>query len=559
MNITPDTNIKLLKCPLKIDNKNQLTFSNATAQYNYFNGLNKLEIDGSYYQRKDSSIYYPDNFDDLLGYNYVMYQNDNYSDKWFYAFITDIEYISDNCTRLEIETDVFQTWQFDIVYKNSFVVREHTNNDTIGANLTEEDINTGELVAKATIEDYTGYNVTSAWVVVVCDYDPKDNKQYAGILPVSGSTFGSKIYLFTWDNGDSGGYGGIRDLNRFIIYVNQNKGADNIKQIFMAPNACVDQTKLQYIDMDIRKDSDPSQVDPDKNFKYHTVSTGSLQAYLYGTRTVPKPYGSYVGYIPKNNKCYTYPYAFLRVSNNVGNVMDYRWEDFSDTIPEFKSYTTLSSGCSGILVPQNYKGIGENIDESLPLAKYPVCSWSADAYTNWLTQNAVNRPLNLLTSLLGVSGSVSSGVASQPQPAAANKLQAIQTMNNVGGAIAQDIGNMHSAALAPNITQSTNCGDVLFAAGGNGYLYQYMCVKSEYLKIIDNYFTMFGYKTNELKIPNITGRSNWNYVETRNINLLGNIPETDLDTIRKMFDSGITLWHTTTYFLDYSQTNSIVS
>lgn len=552
MNITPDTNIKLLKCPLKIDNKNQLTFSNATAQYNYFNGLNKLEIDGSYYQRKDSSIYYPDNFDDLLGYNYVMYQNDNYSDKWFYAFITDIEYISDNCTRLEIETDVFQTWQFDIVYKNSFVVREHTNNDTIGANLTEEDINTGELTATSSIESYTGYNVTTAWAVVICDYDPKDNVQYTGILPISGSTFGSKIYLFTWDNGDSGGYGGIRDLNRFIHYVNQHKGADNIKQIFMAPNACVDQTKLQKIDMELNSD----------NFKYYTVTGGSTGAYLYGTQTVPKIYnvtGQYTDYTPKNNKCYTYPYTFLRVSNNVGNVMDYRWEDFSQTIPEFKTYTTLCSGCSGVLVPQYYKGIVSNVDEALPLAKYPVTSWSADAYTNWLTQNAVNRPLNLLNSFLGVSGSVASGVASQPQPAAANKLQAIQTMNNVAGAISQDIGNMHSAALAPNITQTGNCGDVLFAGGANGFLYQYMRVKTEYLKIIDNYFTMFGYKTNLLKIPNITGRSNWNYVETRNINLLGNIPETDLDTIRQMFNSGITLWHTTTYFLDYSQTNSIVS
>ena len=552
MNITPDTNIKLLKCPLKIDNKNQLTFSNATAQYNYFNGLNKLEIDGSYYQRKDSSIYYPDNFDDLLGYNYVMYQNDNYSDKWFYAFITDIEYISDNCTRLEIETDVFQTWQFDIVYKNSFVVREHTNNDTIGANLTEEDINTGELTATSSIESYTGYNVTTAWAVVICDYDPKDNVQYTGILPISGSTFGSKIYLFTWDNGDTGGYGGIRDLNRFIHYVNQHKGADNIKQIFMAPNACVDQTKLEKIDMGLNSD----------NFKYYTVTGGSIGAYLYGTQTVPKIYnvtGQYTDYTPKNNKCYTYPYTFLRVSNNVGNVMDYRWEDFSQTIPEFKTYTTLCSGCSGVLIPQYYKGIVSNVDEALPLAKYPVTSWSADAYTNWLTQNAVNRPLNLLNSFLGVSGSVASGVASQPQPAAANKLQAIQTMNNVAGAISQDIGNMHSAALAPNITQTGNCGDVLFAGGANGFLYQYMRVKTEYLKIIDNYFTMFGYKTNLLKIPNITGRSNWNYVETRNINLLGNIPETDLDTIRKMFDSGITLWHTTTYFLDYSQTNSIVS
>ena len=552
MNITPDTNIKLLKCPLKIDNKNQITFTDATAQYNYFNGLTKLEVDGSYYQRKDSSIYYPDNFDDLLGYNYVMYQNENYSNKWFYAFITDMEYISDNCTRLEITTDVFQTWQFDIVYKNSFVVREHTNNDTIGSNLTEEDINTGELTATSSIEDYTGYNVTTAWAVVVCDYDPKDDIQYAGLLPISGSTFGSKIYLFTWDNGDSGGFGGIRDLNRFIIYVNQHKGADNIKQIFMAPNACVDSTKLQKIDMELGSN----------NFKYYTVTGGSTGAYLYGTQTVPKIYnvtGQYTDYTPKNNKCYTYPYTFLRVSNNVGNVMDYRWEDFSATIPSFKTYTTLCSGCSGILVPQSYKGITDNIDESLPLAKYPVTSWSADAYTNWLTQNAVNRPLSLLTSVLGVSGSVSSNIASQPQPAAVNKLQAINTMNNVAGTISQDIGNMHSASLAPNISQTGNCGDVLFAGGANGFLFQYMRVKTEYLKIIDNYFSMFGYKTNLVKVPNITGRSNWNYVETRNINLLGNIPQTDLDTIRQMFNNGITLWHTTTYFLDYSQTNSIVS
>ena len=549
MNITPDTNIRLLKCPLKIDNKNQLTFSNATAQYNYFNSLTSIDVEENTYQRKDSSIYFDDIMDNLIEYNYVMYQNNNYGEKWFYAFITNMEYVNSHCTRIEIATDVFQSWQFEIEYKNSFVVREHTNNDTIGNNLIEEDLNHGELIAGANIEDYTGYNVTTAWAIVACDYDPKDNIQYAGILPISGSTFGSKIYMFTWDNGDSGGFGGIRDLNRFIIYVNQHKGVDQIKEIFLVPNACVDQTKIQKIDMGLSTD----------NFKYYTVNGGSIGAYLYGTRTVPKPYGTYTDYTPKNNKCYTYPYCFLRVSNNVGNVIDYRWEDFSDTIPEFKSYTTLCVGGSGILVPLNYKGISENIDEGLPLAKYPVCSWSADAYTNWLTQNSVNRPLNLLNSLMGVSGSVSSTVASQPQASQTTKLQAIQTMNNVAGTISQDIGNMHEAGRAPNISQNSNNGDVLFAAGGNGFLYQYMRVKTEYLKMIDNYFTMFGYKTNELKVPNITGRSNWNYVETRNINLLGNIPQGDLDIIRQLFNSGITLWHTTEYFLDYSRTNSIVS
>ena len=127
MNITPDTNIRLLKCPIKLDNKNQITFSNKEAQENYFKSLPYLEVDSSMYQRADDSIYYPDIYDNLLEYNYVMYQNANYSNKWFYAFITDIQYENDNCTTLTIATDVFQTWQFDIVYKQSFVEREMIN------------------------------------------------------------------------------------------------------------------------------------------------------------------------------------------------------------------------------------------------------------------------------------------------------------------------------------------------------------------------------------------------------------------------------------------------
>lgn len=70
-------------------------------------------------------------FDDLVGYNYVMYQNTHYSNKWFYAFILKMEYINDNMTRIVITTDPFQTWQFDITFMQSFVEREMiaTNSD----------------------------------------------------------------------------------------------------------------------------------------------------------------------------------------------------------------------------------------------------------------------------------------------------------------------------------------------------------------------------------------------------------------------------------------------
>lgn len=132
MAITPQTNVKLLKCPLSLDNKNQLTFANDTAQYNYFNSLPKLELENFKYIRQSSVIRYPAHIDTLIEYNYCMYQNDNYSNKWFYAFIINMRYVNDNMTEISIMTDVWQTWQFDISFEESFIEREMINviNDT---------------------------------------------------------------------------------------------------------------------------------------------------------------------------------------------------------------------------------------------------------------------------------------------------------------------------------------------------------------------------------------------------------------------------------------------
>ena len=91
--------------------------------------------------------------------------------------------------------------------------------------------------------------------------------------------------------------------------------------------------------------------------------------------------------------------------------------------------------------------------------------------------------------------------------------------------------------------------------GRNGFSFYKMSIKQEYAKIIDDFFSMYGYKVNEVKIPNVTGRTNWNYVKTIDANILGDIPQEDLQTIKNMFDNGITLWHNKDTFLDYSQNN----
>ena len=78
------------------------------------------------------------------------------------------------------------------------------------------------------------------------------------------------------------------------------------------------------------------------------------------------------------------------------------------------------------------------------------------------------------------------------------------------------------------------------------------------IRCIDGFFDMFGYKTNRVKLPNERGRQNWNYVETRNCNVCGSIPQEDLEKLRNIYNTGVTIWHNSETFLDYSVANNIV-
>lgn len=154
MAVTPQTEIRLLNVPFEIDNKNQLTFSSLEEQTNYFINLPYIEYENTTYQRKENIIRFKEHIDNILNYNYVMYKNNNYSNKWFYAFITDMQYVNDNLTNISIETDVFQTWQFDIIYKKMFVEREHVSSDIIGEHTIPENLETGEYI----IDEIIKYN-----------------------------------------------------------------------------------------------------------------------------------------------------------------------------------------------------------------------------------------------------------------------------------------------------------------------------------------------------------------------------------------------------------------
>ena len=106
MNNVNITKVYLLDVPLENDYKNTLYFGSSSAQQTYFSSRVRFTFTDFSYQRKDHFIRVPRQYDDVYKCNYVMYQNSAYSNKWFYAFITDIKYVDDGRTDVYIETDV---------------------------------------------------------------------------------------------------------------------------------------------------------------------------------------------------------------------------------------------------------------------------------------------------------------------------------------------------------------------------------------------------------------------------------------------------------------------
>lgn len=534
MVVTPNSRIRLLKCPIELDNKNQITFSSEQNQRNYFLSLPYLEYDGCSYQRKDGVIRCKTEpngitYEDLLQYNYVMYQNTSYDTKWFYAFIDKINYINDGTTDITIKTDVMQTWKFEINYKPSFIEREHVNNDTIGLHTIPENLELGDYIdqdiTQSEIESFNYFITNSPPLPVV-------SVTQSGISAIDQGT--GREYNGIYSGLINVGFSSTSSAEQFMLYLDNKFSDSPVVAVFMAP--------WQLVNPDLT-DWD-TYTDGTFSFSYKCVPTSQGTTYLKSSSLSKTSYLD-SGYYPKNNKLLTYPYKYFIVDNNVGGCFDYKYELFSDNACNFQINGTLGVGCSIKLRPLNYnKKSGLNNLFSIDASKLPTCAWVNDAYTNWLTANAVNIALQLGTDIIktGVGAFTENPVI----------------MGNSALSIASTLGEVYQRSKSPlQAHGGSNQGDFVYSSRLSFSVYR-KSIKEEYAKIIDDYFSAYGYKVNSYKVPNIDGRSNWNYVKTIGINITGDIPQEDMQQIKDIYDNGVTLWHNPSTFLDYSQSNNII-
>ena len=187
----------------------------------------------------------PFTYNECLISNYIAFQNTDYSGKWFFAFITNVKFISPGTTQIEFEIDAWSTWFEDWIKKPCYIIREHVNDDTIGANTVPENLDVGEVIEESTDNlIYYGEDGRDYYFCINTTYNPVTENDYENkVTIINGNLYGN--YIFCFDViGTLANY-----VNNFIYKTAHDGKIEAIKELYILPKVIVDNigtTTRQY-------------------------------------------------------------------------------------------------------------------------------------------------------------------------------------------------------------------------------------------------------------------------------------------------------------------------
>lgn len=496
MEFIPSSKIYLLNAPLDSKYRDTLYFDTEPEQYAYFSKRVKKIFNNQSYQRVfKNTLNLQINAEECYAYNYLMFANPyNGGEKWFYAFITSMEYLNEQTTKIEYEIDVMQTWHFDYNLNQCFVEREHSLKDDIGDNTVEENLDIGEYYLGSEY-DITELNQLS--IVVAAPFDKAYTDQYGA--------FYSGVFQGVIFNAFPNTTDGALDAAKFIAGAGAKSAS--IVAVFLLPTFF-------------------AVGGAAKNFSHNIPIEYNIR------RTSGAP--------PRNNKLYTYPYTFLYASNRLGNSANYRYEYFSKSSTElnrvsFIFYGDMSCDSTIVMVPASYKGVDKNFDEQLALSSFPQLAYTTDSFKAWLAQSAGNAPVSAISSVLSgaMGGNIMGGLASGVMD-----LAQVPIANAVHGLLQQTAPTL----TMPNQAHVPTGSTIRAAFSWTDFFICNKHIRPEFVDVVDDYFNAYGYATHRIKYPNRKVRKRWTYTKTVGCSLTGALPAEDSKRICDIFDSGVRFW-----------------
>lgn len=555
--ITPNSNIILLQgVPLNNDYNETVFWSTAQGVAGQAAGIMAyphITITNKSYQRVGEGILRVNLLaDSIYNYNYMMFKNigtvtgsaasAGYVDKWFYAFITNIEYVNERACNVFYEIDEIQTWFFDAILEPSFVEREHSATDAIGEHTLAEPIDCGNIICTDLISaDSTGYGFINYKIVCfeVADStppeDPQENEEN-NVRAAEGEHTGyliDGIYSGLVPHVYDASISGTGTLNSDIQDLIDSSTIDRIVSIVVVPEAlCHGFNKSDTV-----------------------FNSTPIEFSISRPNTVD-------GYTPRNNKLLTAPYIFFYIDVQTDS-HPYRYEYFENPSNcRFYGQPCLSPTPEIAVVPMHYNGSKAvsyhqqyNVDESVIMDGFPQGSVAVDAYRAYLAQKSTDYAFKQAGNAVTIGGSaITAGAGVATLNPAALAIGGVGLLQGIIGSAQASYDN----AVEQNKGSSTRG-----THGSSATLkfrdinIRYMSIRAETARMIDDYFTRYGYVCQRIKVPNRNVRQSWTYTKTTDIAIQGNIPSNSMAKIKSIYNKGISFFRSLANVGNYGLSNNI--
>ena len=507
--IAPDGVIEIFgDVSLSSGQEDTLYFASTSAKDTYFNSLNKLlSLSAQSYTRKErGSIRVEATMAQLYNACYMRYRNASFENKWFYAFILSVDYINNVTVEIKFEIDVMMTWMGAFSLAQCFVERQHTVSDAIGANLAEENLDLGDYVYNSISRS----NKLGNYTILIGASVDQNGDPVAGGAMVNNIYSGIVIHQF----------GTVQAANAFIDSLTSKAASNALVACVMCPS------------------------------KFVTDNSGVTEII-----TVPKNLSSIDGYVPRNKKLFTYPYNYLVVTNGQGNYATFRYEFWASDSTNCRFSLGGIAGLQpcAVLTPSEYKHSAQNLfnyAEQITLNNFPQCAFNIDQYKAFLAQNSASIAVDAVST-------VGSGIISTIGNALTGNVfgavnSAVGTVERVANTVAYHV----DYAKKPPQSNGVTTTDFDASRREKDFWFLKQSITRNYAKMIDDYFTMFGYAVREVRTPNMNARPYFTYVKTIDCVVHGNIPSDDCRAIENLFNRGVRFWKNHTQIGNYSLNNS---
>lgn len=521
----PEGKLKILTgVPWSNDYRDTRYFQTLDEQLSYFNSKTVLyETDSASYIRQELAFVSVDeNIENLWNSDYVMFQNQNMGDKWFFAFVTRLEMKAANTTWVYFEIDVMQTWMFDLSPIQAYIERKHFGIETATTVYeAEESIGTGEsyITTKTMVVDHTTSGVVLLTSLVDISEsggtfeEPKIVGATGGVvhnLPTGcdyylvGEKYGCTIYEFFQE---------IQNypwISRGIIGV-------TIIPEFMLDGVSVSTVSVGGSTLTVGKLSDDS--DPAMRNVISLDVLGNLPD---------------MGY----QKLKMYPFSYVEFSLYNGSTIIVK--------PQYTSNGNLNVYRKGVISQSpevkywftNYEVNGQGYDYSLSQKDFPQCPVQDSSYL--LTMDRTRRMAEMNGDNL-IANSLLTGIG-----------QALSF--NLGGLVNTAVGSVQQAkkialdlkyadTMSPSLATNSGGSTFAYATGEMGLHIRFRTVDRTHRKIIGDYFKLFGYACKEVEVVSPDRMSRFDYVETRDCHITGSAPNDHIKKMEAIYDNGIRFWH----------------